>query len=166
MSYTGWQPDLEKEIPEDFQEISKFFQEIILGSKILISRWLSIKFNIKGNYSQILHFYAQNAGKFDTYFLSWAKDMNAFHCFCESLYKCACTASKAPTLFIFLFHKIYFIVYKSLIMVVENFQKYHWIQHTNTQPVVITRKRNKLLQMSGASEFLFNWHIQFICLQI
>ena len=51
-------------------------------------------------------------------------------------------------------------------MVVENFQKYHWIQHTNTQPVVITRKRNKLLQMSGASEFLLNWHIQFICLQI
>ena len=37
------------------------------------------------------------------------------------------------------------LVYKSLIMVVENFQKYHWIQHTNTQPVVITRKRNKLL---------------------
>ena len=27
-------------------------------------------------------------------------------------------------------------VYKSLIIVVENFQKYHWIQHKQTQPVV------------------------------
>ena len=66
-------------------------------------------------------------------------------------------------LFIFLFHKIYFTVYKSLIMVVENFQKYHWIQHIITQPVVIMTKRNKLLQMSGASEFFligtFNLHV-------
>ena len=58
------------------------------------------------------------------------------------------------------------LVYKSLIMVVENCQKYHWIQHTNTQPVVITRKWNKLLWTSEASESLFNWHIHFICIQI
>ena len=36
-------------------------------------------------------------------------------------------------------------VYKSFIMVVENFQKYHWIQHKNAQPVVMMTKRNKLL---------------------
>ena len=29
-------------------------------------------------------------------------------------------------------------VYKSLIMVVENFQKCHWIQHKQTQPVAGT----------------------------
>ena len=36
-------------------------------------------------------------------------------------------------------------VYKSLIIVVENFQKYHWIQHKKTQPVVVMTERNKLL---------------------
>ena len=82
--------------------------------------------------------------------------MNVFHCFCESLYKYAYTASKPPTLFgylfVYLFVCLYFclahftlLVYKFSIMVVENFQKYHWIQHTNAQPVVIMAKRNKLL---------------------
>ena len=28
-------------------------------------------------------------------------------------------------------------VYKSLIIVVENFLKYHWIQHKKTQPIVV-----------------------------
>ena len=60
----------------------------------------------------------------------------------------AYTANKAPTLFVclyFCFTQFTLLVYKSLIMVVENCQKYHWIQHENTQPVVIKRNRNKLL---------------------
>ena len=102
------------------------------------------------------------------YLLSWAKYMNVFHCFCESLYKCAyickhICAYRCTSDFVCLFVCLYFcfaqfilLVYKSLIMVVEIFQKYHWIQHTKTQRVVITRERNKLLWTSQASESLFN----------
>ena len=69
--------------------------------------------------------------------------MNVYHCFCESLYKCAYTASKAPTLFVYIFlyyclSQFTLLVYKSSIMAVENFEKYHWIQHKNTQFVVVT----------------------------
>ena len=56
--------------------------------------------------------------------------------------------------------------YKSLIMIVENFQKYHRIQHKKTQPVVVTREQNKSLWTSEASESLLIWHIYFICIQI
>ena len=51
-------------------------------------------------------------------------------------------------LFIFLFFylaQLTLFVFKSLIIVIENFQKYHLIQHEKTQPVVVTRERNKLL---------------------
>ena len=83
------------------------------------------------------------------------------------------TPGKFPRLSVYISIFLYFciahftlLVYKSLIMVVENFQKYHWIQHTNTQPVVITRKRNELLWTREASESPFNWPIHFICIQI
>ena len=47
-------------------------------------------------------------------------------------------------------------VYKSLIIVVENFQKYHWIQQETTQPVVVTRRRNKFLWTSEAKNRPFS----------
>ena len=98
--------------------------------------------------------------------LSWAKDMNVIPCFCEA-FPNAGTPSQflrlSVRLFIFLFLFLYFclahftlLVYKSLIMVVQNFQKYHWIQHKNAQPLVIMTKRNKLLWTSEASESVFN----------
>ena len=84
-----------------------------------------------------------------------------------------CTPNKPPRLSVCLFIYIFvgfiqftLLFYKSLIMVVENFQKYCWIQHTNTQSIVITRKRNKLLWTSEVSESLINCHIHFICIQI
>ena len=70
--------------------------------------------------------------------------MNTFHAFVKAFTN-AGTYSKPPTfayIFVCLAHFTLF-VYKSLIMVVENFQKYHWIQHENTQPVVVMRERNK-----------------------
>ena len=36
-------------------------------------------------------------------------------------------------------------VYKSLIIVVGIFQKYHWLQHKKTQSVVVTRERNEFI---------------------
>jgi len=104
--------------------------------------------------------------------LSWAKGMNVISCFCEAFTN-AGTPRKflRPSVCLFIF--LYFclahftlLVYNSLIMVVENFQKYHWIQHKNAQPVVIMTKRNKLLWTSEASESLFNRHIHFICIEI
>ena len=40
---------------------------------------------------------------YDDKWLSWAKDMNVYHGFCESLYKCAYTASKPSTLPVYIF---------------------------------------------------------------
>ena len=101
-------------------------------------------------------------------FFSWAKDMNVISCFFEAF-----TNAGTPSKFLRLSVCLYFcfvhftlLVYKSLIMVVENFQKYHWIQHKNAQPLVLVTKRQKLLWTSEASESLFNWHIHFICIEI
>ena len=59
------------------------------------------------------------------------------------------TCSKVPWyfvyLFIFFFTQSTLLVYTFLIMVIENFQKNHWIQHENTQHVVVTKNQNKLL---------------------
>ena len=74
--------------------------------------------------------------------------MNLFHACVKAFTPPARQANLRVCLSIFLyFFSVQFtlLVYKALIIVVENFQKYHWIQHKNTQPVVITRKRNKLL---------------------
>ena len=75
--------------------------------------------------------------------------MNVFHCFCESFYKRRHAKQiSAVCLFVYIFvcfTQFTLLVYKSLIIVVENFQKYHWIQHKNSQPVVIMTKRIKLL---------------------
>ena len=75
--------------------------------------------------------------------------MNLFHSFCGSLYKRIKRGAKLLGIFVYI--SLFFclaqftlFVYKSLIIVVENFQKYHWIQHENTQPVVVMRERNKL----------------------
>ena len=96
--------------------------------------------------------------------------MNYLHSFFESFYQRTALPAKLSVWLSFcllvIFTQFTLLLYKSLIMVVEIFQKYHWIQHTNTQPVVITWNRNKLLWMSEASEFLFNWHIHFLCIQI
>ena len=70
--------------------------------------------------------------------------MNIFHRFCESLYSRTVREGKLRGIFVCLAFLTLF-VYKSLIIVVEIFQKYHWIQHKKWQPVVVTRKRNKLL---------------------
>ena len=73
--------------------------------------------------------------------------MNVISCFCKAFTN-AGTPSKFLRLSVYIFvgfAQFTLLVYKSLIMVVENFQKYHWNQHRNTQPVVTTRKRNKLL---------------------
>ena len=75
--------------------------------------------------------------------------MNTISCFCEAFTN-AGTPSKFLRLSVCLLIFLYFcfaqftlLVYKSLIMVVENFQKYHWIQHKNAQPVVKLTKRKK-----------------------
>ena len=81
--------------------------------------------------------------------------MNIFHAFVKAFTN-AGTPSKSQRLYVCLFIYLHFyifvgftqftlLVYKSLIMIVENFQKYHWIQHTKTQRVVVTKKQNKLL---------------------
>ena len=68
--------------------------------------------------------------------------MNILHALVKVLTK-ASTASKPPHLFIFLYFCLFvclahftLFAYKSLIMVVENIRKYHWIQHKNKQSVV------------------------------
>ena len=83
------------------------------------------------------------------------------------------TPSKFLRLSVYIFIFLYFciahftlLVYKSLIMVVNFFQKYHWIQHKNAQPVVIMTERKNLLWASEASKSPFNWHIHFIRIQI
>ena len=77
--------------------------------------------------------------------------MNEFHASVKALTDVH-TVGKLLRLYVCLFIFLYFcfahftlLLYKSSIMVVENFQKYHWIQHKNVQPVVIMTKRNKLL---------------------
>ena len=58
------------------------------------------------------------------------------------------TIGKLSRLFVCLsvcFTQFTLLVYKSSIMGVEYFQKYHWIQHKNAQPVVTMTKRYKLL---------------------
>ena len=49
--------------------------------------------------------------------------------------------AKVRGIFVFLFNTIHFIC----MQIFNNFQKYHWIQHTNLQPVVVTTERNILL---------------------
>ena len=105
-------------------------------------------------------------------FIKLSKRYESISCFCESLNK-GSTYSKPPRLSVSLYFYIFvcftqftLFVYKSSLMVAENFQRYLWIQHSNTQPVVITRKWNKLLWTSEASESPFNWHIHFICIAI
>ena len=59
-------------------------------------------------------------------------------------------------LFIFLyFTQFTSFIYKSLIIVVENFHKNHLIQHKKTQPVVVTRDRYKLSRTKGMPLFSF-----------
>ena len=79
------------------------------------------------------------------------------------------TVSKASwyfCMFFFLCSTITLFVYKYLIIVAENFQKYHLIQRKKTQPVVVTREWNKLLWTSKASYSRLNLHIHLICIQI
>ena len=74
--------------------------------------------------------------------------MNIFHAFVKVLQTQALQANLRVCLFIYIFGgftQFTLLVYKSLIMVVENLQKYNWIQHKNAQPVVIVTKRKKLL---------------------
>ena len=68
--------------------------------------------------------------------------MNLFHSICESLFKRITWGAKLLGIFVCLAQFTLF-VYKYLIIVVGKFQKYHWIQHTNTQPIVVMRERNK-----------------------
>ena len=77
--------------------------------------------------------------------------MNEFHASVKAFIDVH-TVGKLPRLSVCLYFYIFvcftqltLLVYKSLIMVVENFQKYHSIQHKNAQPVVIMTKWNKLL---------------------
>ena len=59
------------------------------------------------------------------------------------------------------------LVYKSLIMVVENFQKYHWIQHTNTQPVVVTKNEtNYYERMKRVNLFLIGTFTLFVYISL
>ena len=78
--------------------------------------------------------------------------MNLFHSVYESLYNRTARRTKLRGIFVYfsVFQFFYLaqfnlFVYKSLIIVVENFQKYYSIQHKNTQPVDVTSERNKLL---------------------
>ena len=78
--------------------------------------------------------------------LSCTKDMNSFHSCYESLYKRKVRGVKLLSIFLFfLLIQSTLFVYKSLIIVIENSQKYNWIQHKKTQPVFVTKERNKLL---------------------
>ena len=54
--------------------------------------------------------------------------MNLLHGFCESLYNRTVRGAKLRGIF-FCLAQFTLFVYKSLIIVAENFQKYHWIQH-------------------------------------
>ena len=78
--------------------------------------------------------------------------MNIFHSFCKSLYSRTEREAKLRGIFVCLYFfclaQFTLFVYKSLIIVVENLQKYHWIQHEKTQRVVVTRGRHKLLWTS------------------
>ena len=78
--------------------------------------------------------------------------MNIFHALVKLLQTQTRQAKlRVLSVYLFIFYifvcftQFTLLVYKSLIMVVENFQKYHWIQNKNAQPVVIMTKRNKLL---------------------
>ena len=71
--------------------------------------------------------------------------MNLFHSFYESLYnrtvREALFRGIVVCFYVFGFFclaQFTLFVYKSLIIVEENFQKYHWIQHKKTQLVVLT----------------------------
>ena len=66
--------------------------------------------------------------------------MNLFHRSYESLYKRTVWEAKFRGIFVSFFRlaQFSFFVYVSSILVVENFQKYHWIQHKKTQPVLVT----------------------------
>ena len=69
--------------------------------------------------------------------------MNIFHSFCESLYKRTVREAKLRGIFVCIFlcfTQFTLFVLKSLVIVLENFQKYHWIQHKKTPPVVTTRE--------------------------
>ena len=48
-------------------------------------------------------------------------------------------------------------VNKSLIIVVENFQKYPWIQYKKAQIVVVTRQRNNFFTASKVSVSILIW---------
>ena len=79
------------------------------------------------------------------YLFKLSKRYESISCFCESLNKGEHVEQTSEficlSVYIFVcFTQFTLLVYKSLIMIVGNFQKYHWIQHTNTQPVVITGK--------------------------
>ena len=71
--------------------------------------------------------------------------MNIFHTFVKLLQTQARQANLRVCLFVYLyfclFHTIYFIDLLIFNNGRENFQKYHWIQYTKTQLVVITRKK-------------------------
>ena len=73
--------------------------------------------------------------------------MNIFHSFFESLYKRTVREAKLRSIFVlfFCFTRFTLFAFKSLIIIIENFQKYHRIQHRNAQRVVIMNERNKLL---------------------
>ena len=94
--------------------------------------------------------------------LSWTNGMNLFHSFCESLYNRTVREAELRGIFVFSVFIFFCLaqftlfVYKSLIIVVENFQKYHWIQQETTQPVVVTRRRNKFLWTSEAKNRPFS----------
>ena len=88
--------------------------------------------------------------------------MNIYRNFCESLYKLAVQEAKFRDIYIFFCLYVFFcfiqftlFVYRSLIIVVENLQKYHWIQHEKMQSV-----------HAEAIESLFIWQIHFIFVQI
>ena len=46
-------------------------------------------------------------------------------------------------------------VYKTSIIVIENFQKYNWIQHKKTQSVVVTRGWKKIFWTSEAKSTIY-----------
>ena len=45
---------------------------------------------------------------------------------------------RTKRLYLFSFGKFTLFVYKSLTIIVQNFQKYYWIQHKKMQTVVVT----------------------------
>ena len=74
------------------------------------------------NYFFNWHDFMKNSIKILFNFLSWAKDMNVFHCFCESFYKCR-HAKQISAVCLFIFLYLYFQrAFRSNLVSVESIQ--------------------------------------------